>query len=495
MELDTIAANGAAPDALLLETLAFAERGRGVFGPLGDSGIARYGGHIYEPYRRLQGERWFREVRAMLDTPVIHGMIGAVEMLIRRAEWLMEPAKDGGTEAKETAEFVDSCRFDMRTPWEDTLAEILGFLPYGYSLHEVVMKRRLGETGRQPSAHDDGLVGWDEWSPRPQDTLSEWVFDDRDHVVAFIQQSPNLRGPVTIPLSRCLHFRAGGYRGSPEGDSLLRAAWVDWDAINKLQLIEAIGIERDLAGLPVALVPPRYLQANKGSDEERVYRAIQSIVTGVRNNDQAGVIFPLEYEDKLPTFEFKLLSTGGARQFDTGAVISRRATYMTMTLLADFLMVGHGKTGSFALSVDKTRLFTTAISAYIDVIANVINQQGIRGLLRVNAMDARLTPTLRPGPLDDADLKAFGEYFKALLPLIQILNEEDKLAILTYLFDLADIPAPTTTAAALKAAAQQEAEAEQQRFEQQLQARQGQPASDGGPAKPQPEKPKPAGEA
>lgn len=437
--------NGHVPDDLQLAPVRFAERG-GLFQPLGDTGITRAGGYIDEPWRRLTGARWQREVRAMLDTPVIRGMVVAVEMLIRRAEWQIEPAKDGGTAAQETADFIDSCRFDMRVPWEDTLAEILSFLPFGYSLHEVVLKRRLGDEGNPSSAADDGLIGWDEWSPRPQDTLVEWVFDDRGHVVGFVQQAQNLSQRITIPLSRCLHFRAGGYRGSPEGESVLRAAYVDWDAINKLQQIEAIGIERDLAGLPFAGLPSEYLDGNRTPQQDAVFQAVKKIVTGVRNNDQAGVIFPLEHDDKgHPRFEFKLLTTGGARQFDTGSVISRRATYMTMTLLADFLMVGHGQTGSYALSQDKTRLFTTAISAWIDVIANVINDQAIKPLLRINGIDPRLTPILRPGPLDDADLKGTAEYFKALLPLIEILSPEDKLNLLEHLFDLSDWPAPTTT--------------------------------------------------
>ena len=463
MERVTVTDNDHEAGALLLEPVQFAERGRGLFAPLGDTGLARWGGAIDEPGRRLVGARWYREVRAMLDTPVIKGMLFAIEMLIRRAEWQMVPADDAGAEAQETADFVESCRFDMRDPWEDTLAEILGFLPYGFSLHEIVLKRRLGDDGTPGSMADDGLIGWDEWSPRPQDTLSEWVFDERGHVVAFVQQAPNLARSATIPLSRCLHFRSGGYRGSPEGDSVLRAAHIDWDAINKLQLIEAIGIERDLAGLPVALVPPRYLRADATPEERALRDAVRKIVTGVRNNDQAGVIFPLEHDDKgHPTFEFKLLSTGGARQFDTGAVITRRATHMTMALLSDFLMVGHGKTGSYALSQDKTRLFTTAISAWLDVIANVINDQAIKPLLRINGIDGRLAPTLRPGPLDDADLKAASEFFKALMPLIQTLNHEDKLNVVSYLFDLADWPAPTTTAEDLAAADEQAREQERE---------------------------------
>ena len=46
-----------------------------------------------------------------------------------------------------------------------------------------------------------------------------------------------------------------------------------------------------------------------------------------------------------------------ARQFDTNAIINRYDTKIAMTVLADFLMLGHNKVGSFALSSDKTGFF------------------------------------------------------------------------------------------------------------------------------------------
>lgn len=438
---------------LELPSLSFADTG---FRAIGDSGIPRFGGIIHdEPVHRLTGVLWMRTVRDMMTTsPVIKGMLFAVEMLIRRAEWIMEPAADGGTAAKEIADFVESCRLDMRTPWEDTLSQIVSFLPYGYSLHEVVYKRRLGTDGEPSSTSDDGRIGWDEWAPRSQDTLVKWVFDPSGHATAFQQQTPSQVSYVEIPLNKCLHFRSGSYKGSPEGESVLRSAVTDWDAINKLQIIEAIGIERDLAGLPVALVPPNILRRDgRTAADTATYNAVRKIVTQVRQNDQAGVVFPLDYDQsgKL-LYDFKLLSAGGQRQFDTGAVINRRASHMTMAMLADFLMVGHSSTGSFALSQDKTRLFTTAISAWLDSINNVINDQGIRRLVAINGIDPKLTPKLRPGPLDSPDMGALGSFFTALWPLIQTFNRKDVLNIGDYLMDAVDFPTPEESFKALEAA-------------------------------------------
>ncbi len=74
------------------------------------------------------------------------------------------------------------------------------------------------------------------------------------------------------------------------------------------------------------------------------------MVKSIRRDEYEGLVLP-------HGFEFELVSTGGARQFDTNAIINRYDAKIAMTVLADFIMLGHQKVGSFALSSDKTELF------------------------------------------------------------------------------------------------------------------------------------------
>lgn len=67
-----------------------------------------------------------------------------------------------------------------------------------------------------------------------------------------------------------------------------------------------------------------------------------------------GLVLPAGYEAEL-------LSTGGTRQFDTNAIINRYDAKIAQTVMADFIMLGHEQTGSFALSEDKTELFAVAL--------------------------------------------------------------------------------------------------------------------------------------
>lgn len=56
-------------------------------------------------------------------------------------------------------------------------------------------------------------------------------------------------------------------------------------------------------------------------------------------------------------WKLELLSSGGDRQFDTNKTIDRYDTRIAMTVMADFVLLGHQQTGSFALSDNKTHIF------------------------------------------------------------------------------------------------------------------------------------------
>jgi len=52
---------------------------------------------------------------------------------------------------------------------------------------------------------------------------------------------------------------------------------------------------------------------------------------------------------------------------------------MAMTVLADFILLGHEAVGSKSLGVSKIELFTMALSAWLDEVSAVMNEYAIRG--------------------------------------------------------------------------------------------------------------------
>ena len=129
---------------------------------IGRIGQNRWGGVFREEFlTELQGWRGVRVYKEMSENDDIVGAIlFAIEMLIRQATWDIQPGGDSAKD-KEAAEFVRSCMDDMSDTWTDTIAEILSFLTFGWSAHEIVYKRRIGRSNdpRLKSKYEDGLIG------------------------------------------------------------------------------------------------------------------------------------------------------------------------------------------------------------------------------------------------------------------------------------------------------------------------------------------------
>jgi hypothetical protein len=389
---------------------------------IGSSGLHQYGGEIQQDFlRQLRGKQAYANYREMADNdPVVGAMLHSIEMLIRAVDWTVEPSDPDDERSIAEAQFVSSCLGDMSDSWADTLAAILGFLVYGYSYHEIVYKRRQGFTkdSRTRSKYSDGRIGWRKLPTRSQETIDRWNLDDNGGIKGAYQNDPNSRkkGVVYLPIEKALLFRTTSKLNNPQGRSILRNAFIPWYYKRRIQEIEAIGIERDLAGLPVALVPPQLLSNAATAEERAALDAIKQIVRNVKRDEQEGIVFPLAYDPETgnPAYDLKLLSTGGRRQFDTDAIVGRYDQRIAMTVLADFLLLGHENVGSQALSVSKVDLFVRSLDAYLSEIAEVFNQHGIPRLMRLNGVDEALSPTLTWSTPKSVDLGALGSFITSL---------------------------------------------------------------------------------
>ena len=201
---------------------------------------------------------------------------------------------------------------------------------------------------------------------------------------------------------------------------------MSWYYQKRITEIEAIGIERDLAGMPVAFVPPQLLSDSATSAETQALTAIKEIVRNIRRDEQEGLVFPLAYDHETGNlaYDIKLMSTGGRRQFDTNQVISRYDTRIAMTMLADFLLVGHDRIGAQALSVSKIELFQDSISAYLANIADVLNSYAVPRLLRINGVDPALAPTIAYTAPRAPDLDTISNYVSRLATSGALIPDE-----------------------------------------------------------------------
>ena len=400
---------------------------------IGRTGAKHYGGIFYEEFLpELRGIRGVRVYEEMSENDDVCGAIlFAIKMLIRQASWSVRAASSSAVD-KRAAEFVESCLHDMQSTWTDTISEILSFLTYGWSVHEIVYKRRMGhkKNPQLESKFDDGLIGWQKLPIRCQESLYQWEFDDNDNLTAFVQMPAPKFDIIRIPVEKLLLFRTESRKDSPEGRSILRNAYRSWYFKKRIQEIEGIGVERDLAGFPV-LVAPESVDVWSQSNAA-LLKMCNDFVSNIRRDAMEGLTIPAGWE-------LKLLSTGGSRQFDTSKIIERYDTRISLTVLADFLFLGHEQTGSWALSSDKTELFAMAMGAYLDMICEVFNRKAIPALIELNRKNfsAADYPILFHGDIETQDLSKLGTFLKDMTG-IGLITPDDELE--EYLREQANLP-------------------------------------------------------
>lgn len=411
---------------------------------IGATGLRRFSGFVYEEFllelTGWKGVAIFKEMQ--YNDPVVAAVLFAINMLCRQCDFHVEAASQDNDD-QEAADFMESCIADMSQSWADTLVEILSMIPYGYSAHEIVYKRRCGDSldPSMRSQYTDGRIGWRKFPIRSQDTIYRWQFDDHGGIQGVEQLAPPHYYHVTIPVEKLLLFRTTTEKNNPEGRSALRGAYRPWYMKKNIENIEAIGIERDLAGLPMAFVPPEILSANANNQQKQILQSIKDITINVRRNEQEGLVFPMDYDQngKL-RYDFKLLTTGGSRQFDTDKVINRYDQRIAMTLLADFILLGQSKAGNRSIVETRTDLFAWAIGAFLDIVCDVINRYAVPRLFALNDFRIAKYPQLTHGGVGTVDLAALGQYVTQLsgsgLPLFP--SVDGKLE--QYLMQAANLP-------------------------------------------------------
>jgi len=349
------------------------------FGQVGSTGLERYGGYVYEEFltnlRLPQNLKVYKEMSS--NDATIGGILFLFESMMKKLPWSVKPGGDKLVD-KTVANFVQECMDDMEHSWMDFIVEALSMFIYGWAWHEIVYKVRSTKN----SKYSDGRIGWAKLPIRSQNSWNSWVYDEinPDKLIGMEQIDNNRKDGtvVTIPYEKSLLFRTKSYRNSPEGVSLLRTAYRAWFYKKRIEEIEGIGIERDLAGLPVITVPEGIDIWDPDNSQGVTLKAyLEKLVSNIRRDKNEGVLLPAGYE-------FELATSGSNRQFDTCKIIDRYDQRIAMTVLADIILMGHTNSGSFALAKSKTNMLGASLEAMADNIKNIINKVAIPKLMDLN---------------------------------------------------------------------------------------------------------------
>ena len=373
----------------------------------------------------LRGKKAIRKYREMRDNDsTIGAVMYATEQVLRDVDLKVMPANDSA-EAKKEADFVESVLDDMDHTLDDHIAESLSNLSYGFAWFEVIYKRRNGPTERSDkkrSKYSDGRMGVRKIAIRAPWTISRFDVDQKTgDVLGIYQDGSGYNNSNYIPTRKSLYYRTTTINGDPAGRSILRNAYTSYEYVNNLQSIEAIAVERELAGIPVARIPAEYLSGDATATQSGFVNNLQSILRDVKFNEQGYIILPSDtYPDKdgAPTnqklVDVELMSSSGSRNIDIDPIVRRYQHDIARSVLSEFLMLGGGNTGSYALSKSKTDLFLRALESYIQAIVDVLNKQLVERLWELNGLNYDLMPTITAGDVAPHDLREVAAFLRNL---------------------------------------------------------------------------------
>ena len=414
---------------------------------IGTTGLRSEDGEITEEFLKMvdggKAIPLYNEIRK--NSPSVAAALRVIGMLIKQVKWRVEPA-DESEEAAIEAEDTESALEDMSHTFSDLISEILSMLWAGFSTFEIVYKLRKGPDQSDPtlrSRFDDGKYGWRKIAIRSQDSISKWGFDDDDGIQGFYQSTGGFGSEdIFIPIKKALLFRMDKEKNNPQGESLLRPAVIPYHYMKRIQEFEAVGIERNLAGMPVMEVPPELLSSTASPGVKQARQELERFITSVRNHDRWGALIPSETKSNGDPsgYKFRLVTpAGGNKVTDTDTVIKRYRTEILMLFMAQFLVMGTEKVGSYSLASSMTGLLSSAIGSILGEIKDVINQFLIPRRQELNGIPPELNPYMEHGDIEKPDLNALSGYIQQLMATGAVSPSD---ALERHLLAMGDLPQP-----------------------------------------------------
>jgi len=286
----------------------------------------------------------------------------AITLPIRATDWDVQPASDDPT-AQEAADLVyDNLFGGMTHTFDDFLRDALLALFYGFTVFEKVFEER------------DNYIVWRKFAPRHPQTIERFLFDETGGLAGVRQVGFDLQGKfrqIDIPIDKLLIFIWRREMGNPYGVSVLRAAYKHWFLKDIAYKLQAIALERWAVGIPVGKVPA-------GTSEQDKQTFLQ-MLEAMRGHERAAMVLPEDYQ-------IEIIGAEAGQRANQAFVeaIQHHDTMIVKSVLAQFLNLGTGDVGSWALSRDHSQLFLMGLNAVAQWFADHINRYAIPQLCRLN---------------------------------------------------------------------------------------------------------------
>ncbi len=317
--------------------------------------------------------------------PIVKQSLNIITMPIIQAHWVVE-SPDNEPQAEAITEFVKEALFQrMDRSWQDIVREFLTYLPFGFSVFEKVYMV------------EDGKVWLKKLGMRTQKSIVKFETEDKNFGITQQLNDSRTSKQASIPAEKLLIFTNEREGDNYRGVSVLRSAYKPYYYKDLFEKIDAISYERSGVGLPVFKMP----QNPKPKDVTNA----ENIGEALRANEKAFVLLPDGWE-----FDIKKSDT----QSDAVDRIKLKNREILSNVLAQFLDLGSGSTGSRSLSEDHSEAFFKATQAHADYISNIINDYLIEQLVDYNFNNVKNYPTIKATGIKKTDLSSLSTALKSL---------------------------------------------------------------------------------
>lgn len=320
----------------------------------------------------------------------VRSTLQVCKLPVQSAEWGLKPASDDKADI-EVADFIHRELFDRNVDFNQFMKEGLLMLDFGYSVAEKVLE--LTEFNGQTR------IGITKLAYRKQRSIQAW--ETKDGKLGVTQQL--LSGDsISIPMQKLIVFTNDKEGDNYAGISCLRYAYKHWHIKDKLDIINAIALEKLAIGVPVIKKP-------SDADEGDLTRA-RDAVRNFRANEEAYLEAPVGWDVEM--MDMKASTTK-----DVLPSVQYHDRQIQISVLAQFLSLGASDaSGSRAVSEDHSKLFLLSEEALAKNIKSTLQEQLIKQLCDLNYSNLpNGYPELTFSKIGDEDAVALSSNVKELM--------------------------------------------------------------------------------
>jgi len=235
-------------------------------------------------------------------------------------------------------------------------------------------------------------------------------------------------GVKEIPFNWVSYCSYSATDSQPIGNSLFDAAYIPWKEKQLLQDLTLVGVQKDLAGMPVLGAPSSLLAAaaeNPDGPEALMVEQLKQNLANLHNGDQAYSMIPTDTHSETGNgqrqFELKFLGIDGiGKQFDVEALVEQRKRAIFNCFSCQNMLSGENGGGSYNLLEGQTSLQAHAVELDNMIVDEMWNKQIIPKLLRLNnwKLAEKDIPVWQSGDVQEISLDEYGKAVNRMARLL-----------------------------------------------------------------------------